>query len=471
MMRRIRVKKGRRPAGLTALGLASVLVVGACSGNGDTSGRSKAIEEPSLSTSSERTPMSKLIAQPRVGELNVASQRSRVDLRLPVFSNPTEITNPLFPVASQESVLLLGRVDGKEFRTEVTLLPDPRIIEWEGRQVATLVSQYVAFLDGRIHEVAYDFYAQADDGSVWYFGEDVFNFEDGVIADTHGTWIAGKDGPAAMIMPAEPQVGDVYRPENIPGFVFEEVTVESVGDLLTGPLHKLGGGLIIEELHMDGSKESKTFAPGYGEFYTSGGGDVEALALAVPTDAASEPLPAELQALESGWTTVFEAARARTWSTASVEVKRMAAAWTAYKVRGVPRRMEPRLTRSLETVADAVRAHDTQDARQSAIDTAQSILDLQLRYRPPAEIDIARFDPWLAQLIVDAGRKDASAINGDFFTLDYIRDRIMNALDAAAITRLNMQLEDLQGAVGDGHLAEAAKAAARLRNTLAEAAF
>jgi hypothetical protein len=90
---------------------------------------------------------------------------------------------------------------------------------------------------------------------------------------------------------------------------------------------------------------------------------------------------------------------------------------------------------------------------------------------PPAEIDRARFDLWLAQLIIDAGRKDASAVNGDFFTLDYIRDRIMNELDAAAIMRLNTQLEDLQGAVGDGHLAEAAKVAARLRNTLAGAAF
>jgi hypothetical protein len=37
--------------------------------------------------------------------------------------------------------------------------------------VDTLVSQYAAFLGGRIHEVASDSYAQADDGSVWYFGE------------------------------------------------------------------------------------------------------------------------------------------------------------------------------------------------------------------------------------------------------------------------------------------------------------
>ena len=55
------------------------------------------------------------------------------------------------------------------------------------------------------------------------------------IADTDGTWLAGKDGPAAMIMPADPQVGDVYRPENIPGFVFEEVTVKAVDQTLDGP--------------------------------------------------------------------------------------------------------------------------------------------------------------------------------------------------------------------------------------------
>ena len=72
-------------------------------------------------------------------------------------------------------------------------------------------------LPRRAHEeVAYDLYAQADDGSVWYFGEDVFNFADGAIVDTHGTWIAGVDGPAAMIMPADPQVGDVTGPRTSP---------------------------------------------------------------------------------------------------------------------------------------------------------------------------------------------------------------------------------------------------------------
>jgi len=76
------------------------------------------------------------------------------------------------------------------------LLPDTRVIEWiPGQFVRVLVSEYVAYLDGRIEEVALDFYAQADDGSVWYFGEDVFNYEGGAVADLSGTWLAGKEGP------------------------------------------------------------------------------------------------------------------------------------------------------------------------------------------------------------------------------------------------------------------------------------
>jgi hypothetical protein len=281
------------------------------------------------------------------------------------------VTNPLFPVSNQELVLLLGRVDGKAFRTEVTLLPETRIIEWQGQQVETLVSQYVAYLDGRIHEVTYDFYAQADDSSVWYFGEDVFNFKDGVIVDTHGTWIAGKDGPAAMIMPSDPKVGDVYRPENIPGFVFEEVTVKSIDQTLDGPLGPIDGGLVIEELQMDGTIEDKTFAPGYGEFYTAGGGDVEALALAVPTDALSGPPPAELETLSSVPLDVFDTAQSGDWNVASATVEKLSAAWETFRTDQVPKMVEPRMTDALAALAEAVEARDAAQSRQAAIDAAQ----------------------------------------------------------------------------------------------------
>jgi hypothetical protein len=44
---------------------------------------------------------------------------------------------------------MVGHVDGKPFRTEVTLLPETRIVEWQGQRIETLVSQYTAYLDGR----------------------------------------------------------------------------------------------------------------------------------------------------------------------------------------------------------------------------------------------------------------------------------------------------------------------------------
>ena len=88
------------------------------------------------------------------------------------------------------TALQLGHEGGKPLRVEVTRLPRPRTIEWDGRRVGTVASQFVAYLDGRIQEVAVDYFAQADDGSVWYFGEDVANYEDGVVVDHEGTVIA-----------------------------------------------------------------------------------------------------------------------------------------------------------------------------------------------------------------------------------------------------------------------------------------
>ena len=40
--------------------------------------------------------------------------------------------------------------------------------------------------------------------------------------------------------------------------------------------------MVGKELHDDGTYSDKVFAPGYGEFFTGHGSEVEALALAVP---------------------------------------------------------------------------------------------------------------------------------------------------------------------------------------------
>ena len=463
LTRKKRSKRDGRPRQFVGFGVAAVLVAAGCTGQ----------EAPAPAVDTPGTPSSggsaRTIPQPAVpGDLPLAPESERVDITMPTFSDPMDITNPHFPVSQQESVLLLGRVDDQPFRTEVTLLPETRIIEWEGQRVEVLVSQYCAFLGGSITEVAYDLYAQADDGSVWYLGEDVFDFRDGAIVVTEGSWLAGRDGPAAMIMPADPQVGEVYRPENAPGFVFEEVTVKSVTETLDGPLGPVEGGMISSELHRDGSREGKIFAPGYGEFYTSGGGDVEALALAVPTDAASGPVPAELTTLSDGALSIFDTAGAGNWKAASATVSDMAAAWKAYPAADVPSLSGPLMDDALSGLTTAVDGRDAARARNTAIEVARLSFDLQLRYRPVTEIDLARMDLWAAQLMVDEAAGDTDAIAADQFALDYVRDRILAALDASSLARVNTELGAIQIAVVDEEPAAAAKAAERLREILAE---
>ena len=213
--------------------------------------------------------------------LPMASESERIDLGQPTFSNPTVVDNPLFPISNLHSAILLGNNEGHPIKIETTLLARPVMIDVDGQQIAALASQFVSYEDGRIHEVAIDWYAQDDDGNVWYLGEDVFNYADGVVEDTHGTWMAGRDGaPVAMIMPADPVGGEVFRPENIEGVLIEEVTISAVDVTVEGPTGPVEGAIIAQENHaLDGVYEDKWFAPSYGEFFSGVGDSLEGIAV------------------------------------------------------------------------------------------------------------------------------------------------------------------------------------------------
>ena len=386
----------------------------------------------------------------------------RVDLTRPSFSDPTRVTNPWFPIARLRAAVLLGEEEGQPFRSETTLLPATGVVVWDGRRVNVLLSQYTAYRNGRIEEVAIDRYAQADDGSVWYLGEDVVDYKDGTIETTEGTWLAGREGPPAMIMPAHPKVGDVFRSENVIGIVFEEIRIEQVGKPLAGPHGPVADGIVAAELHLDGTREQKIFAPGYGEFSTGYGRNIEALALAVPADALAEPPPAQLEALTTGAEGMLGSVRAGDWKGAAATLGRMNAAWAGLGPRQQPPLVAARLNDSLQALGRAVRARKPGRAAQSAIDTTQSILDLTLRYRSPAEVDRHRFELWCRQVMVDAAAHDRRGVRGDVATLEWIRDRFAATLDPAERNDLDMRLRALRAAADAEHLPAAADHAARL---------
>src|ERR687894_113338 len=97
--------KKKLVASVAALALAAVLAVGC-----GTEPTAKKDKSPGTSTTAVTT--SSCGTESGTG---CAPEGERVDLAKPSFSDPTNVTNSLFPASNQESVLLLGQVDGKPF--------------------------------------------------------------------------------------------------------------------------------------------------------------------------------------------------------------------------------------------------------------------------------------------------------------------------------------------------------------------
>jgi hypothetical protein len=454
-------RKRRTVKTMAAISVAAVLAAGACDAG------ATAIASATATTPTRKDPPPN----------PTAPRSARVDLGKASFSNPTEVDNPLFPIGNLHSAILLGNDAGQALKIETTLLPGTKTIDVNGKKIKALVSQFVSYLDGRIHEVAIDWYAQSNDGAVWYLGEDVFNYKDGVLADMQGTWLAGKDGSPGMIMPGDPQVGQVYRPEDVPGKVFEEVTVKTVGLTVDGPRGPVPGAIVGQENHLlDGFLEDKTFAPGYGEFRSGVGGNLEALAIAAPTDTRPGPVPAELDTVSRGATAIFDAAVSGDWATASATLDAMQAAWATHRASGsVPPLLAVQMDRALADLRGdaqfpAVDARNTEGARVKAIAVGQAAVDLQLQYRPPTEIDRARFELWTRQLVADsrAVQPDPGNVAGDVTVLRRVWDRFAHTVDKFAARDVEAQLKTLEGAAKKEDVAKAANGAKRLADALSK---
>jgi hypothetical protein len=65
---------------------------------------------------------------------------------------------------------------------------------------------------GALWEDTTDWYAQDKAGNVWYFGEAVNNYRNGMLWNHRGSWEAGvKGAKPGIIMKKDPKVGDRYR--------------------------------------------------------------------------------------------------------------------------------------------------------------------------------------------------------------------------------------------------------------------
>lgn len=190
---------------------------------------------------------------------------------VPAFDEPLAIDNPYLPFARRGRWVYDGTKDGAAYRVEVEVTDETRLVDWsdgtESFETETMVVRHRGWVNDELIEETLDYMAQAEDGSVWYFGEDVDNYEGGQLVDHEGTWLAGIDGALpAMLMPAEPAVGQVFYSEDIAAAdIVERDEILAVDAEVDTPGGPVDDGLLVGATQPDGTEEDKVYVPDVGE--------------------------------------------------------------------------------------------------------------------------------------------------------------------------------------------------------------
>ena len=194
------------------------------------------------------------------------AERGRKLLKGVKFSHPTEITNPYLPLSSLKQDIIEGMEDGKKTRVERTAKPDlHKTFKIGDQTVEALAVEDRAYEDGHLAEVALDYFAQDDDGTVYYLGEEVDEYKDGKIANHEGSWQVGKDTQVPGVMlSAHPKVGDRFRSEDVSEAIGEKDEIVSITETVTVPAGTFKDCVKVKELQADGTTEYKYYAKNIG---------------------------------------------------------------------------------------------------------------------------------------------------------------------------------------------------------------
>jgi hypothetical protein len=125
-----------------------------------------------------------------------------------------------FSIRPGDRLVLEGTEDGDVVRLQITVLNQARRItfvteEGESLTVYARVVEEREWKNGELVEVSRNFFARCVQTSdVFYFGEDVDIYEDGVIVSHEGAWLAGQNGARpGLIMPGTFLLGSRYFQE------------------------------------------------------------------------------------------------------------------------------------------------------------------------------------------------------------------------------------------------------------------
>jgi len=171
----------------------------------------------------------------------------------------TIIDNTYFPLSvGQQSVLQ----DGGDL-VKITVLDEMETVAG----VETRVVEEREWEEGELVEVSRNFFAQAPDKTVCYFGEDVDIYSGEEIISHEGAWRAGVgENKPGIIMPGIPTTTQSYQQEVAPGVATDSATHDSFEESFATPDGTFYDVLLVEET----PASTKRYAPGIGLIFDDG---------------------------------------------------------------------------------------------------------------------------------------------------------------------------------------------------------
>jgi hypothetical protein len=175
----------------------------------------------------------------------------------------SRVTNSYLPLTPGSTFRFRAETSKGSEIGEIEILKETKII----LGITCTVVKDRVYLNSQLIEDTYDWFAQDKNGNVWYMGEKVDNYVNGVIDNHYGSWEAGVDGAEpGIMMAAVPSPGLHYRQEHYLSQAEDQAQIIGNNHAITVPAGTFNNCIKIRETNpLDPSLlEYKYYASGVG---------------------------------------------------------------------------------------------------------------------------------------------------------------------------------------------------------------
>jgi uncharacterized membrane protein YkoI len=172
-------------------------------------------------------------------------------------------TNPYFVLEPGYVLYFEGIDEGQPATLTITVLDQTRNVAG----VETRVVEERETLGGQVVEVSRNYFAiSRRTNDVFYFGEEVDDYDDRQLVGHSGAWLVGEKGARfGLLIPGRPLLGARYYQEIAPGVAMDRAEVVELDATFVAPAGSFTGCLVTEETTpLESGRERKVYAPGVG---------------------------------------------------------------------------------------------------------------------------------------------------------------------------------------------------------------